>query len=201
MASVNLFRRPQGNTRGLLTAILFVGMTLAVLVVTHVVPSHRERGRPEHFAMIVRDAASRHNLDPALIMAVIKKESSFRANARGEHGEYGLMQITPAAARDWGRRHKRRIGSHGMLFQPELNIEIGSWYLAQGMRDWKDHRDTEVLALAQYNAGPKRARKWARSGSKKNVLDRIPFPATRSYIRTVLDYRRGFRAKDIRSAQ
>ena len=84
---------------------------------------------------LIVKAARRNGVDPCLIKAVIWKESRFDKRARGLKGEVGLMQIMPdLAAADWARVKGFRTPSRGALFDPELNIEIGSWYLSRALR-------------------------------------------------------------------
>jgi soluble lytic murein transglycosylase len=143
---------------------------------------------PNRYDPLIHEAAQRHGIDPLLVKAVIRQESAFDADARGDAGEVGLMQITRAAASDWERVNDRHLRSAGSLFTPQLNVEVGTWYLAQALRRWRSHDETEVMALIQYNAGPGRARQWAAENSGQNMREQIPFPSTRAYIAQVLKY-------------
>ncbi len=140
---------------------------------------------------LVRRTARRHGVDPSLVLAVIRQESNFDADARGAAGEIGLMQITQNAAADWARAQRRSLGAENILFAPELNLEIGVWYLAKALRQFRHHRDREVLALSQYNAGRQRALRWAEE-YRENLLKHIPIPSTRGYIVNVLKYRASY---------
>lgn len=140
---------------------------------------------------LVQQMAQRHGVEPALIKAVIRTESDFRAGIRGAAGEIGLMQITTGAATDWERATGRRYGRPGALFDPALNLEVGVWYLGQALRRWQKHPERDILALAQYNAGPSRATAWASEAPGK-VADYIPISSTRRYIDKVLSYRQAY---------
>ena len=148
-----------------------------------------------YYDSLIKEAADRHGIDPLLVKAVIRQESNFDADAKGDAGEVGLMQITRAAARDWERVNDRQLRSAGALYAPQLNVEVGTWYLAQGMRRWDTHGETEVMALIHYNAGPGRARQWARENSGENVREQIPFASTRAYIDNVLSYRNRYKTR------
>lgn len=138
-------------------------------------------------------SARRHHLSPFLIKAVIQRESSFRARARGDAGEFGLMQITRGAVTEWERHTNRRCGLDGMLLDPGLNIEIGTWYLSRGFLHWREYRSRETLALAEYNAGRTPTKRWAPENPKDELsLEMISFPGTRQYIESVRKYRRTF---------
>ena len=141
----------------------------------------------ELYRPIATRAARRHGIEPELVLAVIKRESNFDPDARGAAGEYGLMQVTRIAARDWERLNHRRIRNDNDLFDPELNIEIGTWYLARAWRYFDDHPDRLILALSQYNAGPSRAKKWSEK-YEENLLEQIPIASTRRYITKVTGY-------------
>ncbi|MFO7820666.1 MAG: transglycosylase SLT domain-containing protein [Lentisphaeria bacterium] len=138
---------------------------------------------------IIHQAANRHSLPPSLIKAVIRKESKFRPWAAGKDGEIGLMQIRRAAVTDWERHSGRQCEYNGMLTNPRLNIEIGSWYLGRAFNHWIDYRDAEVLALAEYNAGRTAARKWAPDDKRERVINRVSYTSTKEYIKSIIRYR------------
>jgi len=156
---------------------------------------------PGAFDDIVWEKARRHGVSPYLVKAVIKQESGFKPCQVGEAGEVGLMQITAGAVTDWERATGRQCRYRGLLFDPRLNIEIGAWYLARAVRDWETYRDRDVLALAQYNAGPTRARGWAPEDPRENALERVSYPGTKDYIRRVLKYREAFEKGSFRREQ
>lgn len=133
-------------------------------------------------------AARRHNLDPALIKAVIWRESAFDASARGGKGEIGLMQLMPSCSVvDWARAAKVPVPPAGLLFDPELNIEIGAWYLSRAARRWRGYRDREELTLCEYNAGGAKAAEWApEDPGESGVVKRIRYDSTRKYVETVM---------------
>jgi soluble lytic murein transglycosylase len=171
---------------GFLAFVLFA----AVLALKTIKSSHESKSN--NYNHLITNAAARHNVDPTLVKAVIKQESQFHADARGAKKEIGLMQVTPAAVKDWERVQKRRVGSTGAVFEPELNIEIGTWYLGIALKQWRRHPEKEILALVQYNAGRARALKWSEENNGKNILESIPFETTRTYIMNVLQYRSEF---------
>jgi len=104
------------------------------------------------------------------------------------------------AVADWERVTGQRCPFSGLLFDPKLNIEIGTWYLAQALGQWHDYRDREVLALAQYNAGRTRAKKWAPEDKRENVRrKKISFPSTREYISKVLEAKKMFEKEPLNS--
>lgn len=145
-------------------------------------------GKSTAYDAIILDAARRNQLDPRLIKAVIWRESRFHSGAIGKAGEIGLMQIMQSnAVTDWAKAHNRPIPPKGALFNPALNIEIGSWYLSRAIRRWNRYRDCYVLALCEYNAGLSRANRWKPADPKGDVRSNISISSTLSYVNVVLD--------------
>ncbi|MCI6287209.1 MAG: lytic transglycosylase domain-containing protein [Lentisphaeria bacterium] len=143
--------------------------------------------RSSRYDGIIRKAAIRNRIDPALVKAVIWRESRFDRSARGLKGEIGLMQIMPDfAAVDWAKAHRCKVPARGALYDPELNIDIGSWYLARALRRYSRYKDAAALALCEYNAGARRTADWKPADVQTPVLDRITIPSTRSYVNDIL---------------
>ena len=133
-------------------------------------------------------AARKHRLDPALVRAVIYQESGFDPFKRGKAGEIGLMQVLPSgAAAEWARVNKRPRPADYELFDVGLNLEIGCWYLARALDKWSQYDHRLELALAQYNAGAKRARRWAPPDKRGEVLPRVDIASTKRYIMKIME--------------
>ena len=145
--------------------------------------------RAARYDRIIRNAGLRNHIDPALVKAVIWRESRFDRSARGLKGEIGLMQIMPGpgyAAEDWARAHRCKIPGRGVLFDPELNIEVGSWYLSRSLHRYWHYKDAVALALCEYNAGPRRVAGWKPEKYDDPVIDRINIPSTKQYVKDIL---------------
>ena len=139
------------------------------------------------YANEIKAAAKKHDLDPLLVRALIFQESRFDPFARGEDGEYGLMQILPSGAvTDWARINRKNMPAKDELTNPELNLEIGCWYLARAMKRYKDYRNQTALALAQYNAGARRADKWKPSHKNGEVIPLINIKSTQKYVSSII---------------
>ncbi len=134
---------------------------------------------------IITKAAKRHKIDPLLIKAVIWRESKFNPKALGGAGEIGLMQIKVCAAEDWAVYNGTSLPSRREMFKPELNIEIGTWYLANARNTWQNYKFCYILALCQYNAGRRTMTPWVPSKSNDKVW--IRNPKTKSYVIAVLN--------------
>lgn len=119
---------------------------------------------PALYADAIESAANDHDVDPALVRAVIHAESAFNPFAVSPKGAQGLMQLMPGTARMLGVRNS---------FSPESNIYGGTKYLAQLLRQFRN----EAHAIAAYNAGPVPVTRY------KGIP---PYSETREYVRRVL---------------
>jgi soluble lytic murein transglycosylase len=138
----------------------------------------------------IYDAATRHNVPPLLVKAVIWRESKFDSLARGLVGEIGLMQIRPdMAVVDWTRDTGNPLPDQAALFVPELNIEIGTWYLSRGLREWDGYPEAKFkLALAYYNAGGTNARRWKPDNFRDDLkYVKIDNAVTREYVPAIIN--------------
>ncbi len=141
----------------------------------------------------VTTAAQRVGLDPFLVAALVREESSYNPRALSPVGARGLMQLMPATARPMAEHRGLAFAGGELLDDPGANIEIGTAFLAGLLREFKDPR----LALAAYNAGPGRVRQWwqaRRTSDIEAFVEQIPFDETRQYVKRVMfsweEYRR-----------
>lgn len=140
------------------------------------------------FDRLIKDMAAKYGIDSRLIKALIYQESRFNPDSKGNAGEIGLMQILPrAAVADWARVTKNKQPSNSQLFRPELNLEIGCWYLARAINRWREYDCCLELALCQYNAGPTRANEWKPATKDGSVIDRITIKSTRNYVTEIME--------------
>ena len=121
----------------------------------------------------VRTTAQRFAVDPALILAVIAAESDFRPRAVSSKGAIGLMQLMPHTGAQFG-------ASLRDLFEPGTNIVTGTRYLLDCLQRFGDER----LALAAYNAGPRRVSRY------QGVP---PIDETQRYVAKVMGLRQRYR--------
>lgn len=143
-------------------------------------PYLRKFEYPLKFEENVNASAERYGIDRYLVFSVMKAESKFRQNARSHKDAQGLMQITPETAM-WAMD---KMGIDGDIFQPEINIEVGSWYLAKLI---SDHDGDLTAALAAYNAGSTNVNGWKKETGMLNLED-IQFEETRDYVYKTLEY-------------
>ena len=148
--------------------------------------------RFHQYDRLIHSVALEHHLDPMLVKAVVWRESRFDPKKRGTHGERGLMQVSEVAANEWARENNIASFNPDQLFEPKTNLEAGTWYLHRGMEHWNHQSDPTPFALAEYNAGPTRARRWSGRNAvaeipERQFLQQIDFPATRRYVESIID--------------
>lgn len=127
-------------------------------------------------------------LDPALLHAIIRRESRFNPSVASGAGATGLMQVRPATAKEIARRHKIPFSS---LTNPQQNVRIGATYVSSLLQQY-DY--CLVLTLAAYNAGPTPVKRWIQDyGDPRTSIDpsdwveHIPYHETRNYVQRVLE--------------
>ena len=188
--------KKNGTTRGsLVSACFFLVVLLFVAVagwydINTIAPDRRL----EELEPIILATAEKHGIPPSLAMAIIWKESRFRVSRVGKAGEIGLMQIMPGAVDEWVRGTKQaQRPSRKELFQPEVNLEIGLWYLAWCGRHWNSYSAGDILQIAEYNAGYSRAIQWKPKNPQDPLpLEQITISSTRDYVRQVLEKRKHY---------
>ena len=97
-------------------------------------------------------------LDPYIVAALIRQESEFNPKAISWAKAYGLTQVLPSTGRQLSRRVGMTRFSPSMLFEPEINLKLGTYYL-KSLLDQQDGKWEQTLA--SYNAGKSRADEWA----------------------------------------
>ncbi len=145
-----------------------------------------DRGRyPREFSEYVSAYSEKYGVPEYIVYSVIKVESDFASNAVSHAGAIGLMQITPDTF-SWISMMMKRTADTGMLYDPETNIEYGTYllsYLYMRYNRW----DT---AFAAYNAGVTRADEWIqdpRYADEDGRLTNIPFKERKQYVKRVKD--------------
>lgn len=145
--------------------------------------------RERRFDSLIVAAANRYQIDPALVKAVVWRESRFHPGARGRAGELGLMQIRLPAAAQWASAEHISSFEHRACLDPATNILAGAWYLKHLLLRYQDTDNPAAYALADYNAGRSNVLKWlnGQAATRSGVfIAQIGFPGTRDYVRTIL---------------
>ncbi len=128
----------------------------------------------------------------ALVLAIVRQESSFDTSAVSRAGARGLMQLMPPTARAVAGQLDLPFSSQRLLSDPEYNIRLGETYL-QNLVERFD--GSLLLAVAAYNAGPARVSSWLnRYGDPRtdfvdaiDWIENLPFSETRNYIQRVFE--------------
>ena len=171
-------------------------LTISAVVVAAIAGIGWLRHHTSRYDYAISQAAARNKVDFFLVKALIYEESWFRSNVRGQAGEIGLMQITRAAASDFASQKGFPSLQDERLLEPELNLEIGCWYLQKSIEHYKNSPQPVLYALLRYNAGETRSDGWLRRAmstppppgvsQENHYLSLVDFPKTRAYARRIL---------------
>lgn len=141
---------------------------------------------PQKYLEYVDKFSEKYNIEPSLVYAVMLTESHFVSDALSSKGAKGLMQISDITGQ-WAAQEIGIMGyTNDSLYNPEVNIEIGCWYLNKLIIQFDEPLET---ALAAYNAGSGNVSKWLKNSQYSEdgkTLKQIPFKETRDYIKKVL---------------
>ena len=142
---------------------------------------------PRYYANAVDRFAKLYNVDTFLIAAMILEESRYNADAVSWAGAIGLMQIMPATGRELAQQLKIRRFRTSMLKQPDINIRMGTKYIAD-LNSWFDNNP--MLVIGAYNGGPGRMKRWVSTKGIKDIdefVEKITIRETRLHIKKVID--------------
>jgi len=137
----------------------------------------------------IRAAAQRYGVEPALVKAVVWRESRFHPQARGRVGEIGLMQLREEAAQEWADAEQIGGFEHEHCLDARTNSLAGAWYLKKLLKRYRQTDDPVPYALADYNAGRGNVLKWMGGAAATNsavFLEQISFPGTKEYVQSVM---------------
>jgi soluble lytic murein transglycosylase len=153
----------------------------------HLLPTRRALrwGHPEAFPDLLPPRAEAFGVDPALLRAVMRRESNFRRAVRSGAGAQGLLQVVLPTAERLSAVLGLPDGLGARLDEPEVNVSLGAHYL--GLLLGRFHEP--AVAVAAYNAGPGPAARWAteRAGMPLDAwVESIPYRETRQYVKIVL---------------
>lgn len=144
---------------------------------------------PTYYWGEISHAAQQLDLDPNLLLAIIRQESAFDERALSRAGARGLMQIMPATGRLLARQARLRDFSVDDLWNPRTSIQFGARHLSDHLRYFdRTERWRLGLALCAYNAGLNAARRWSKRLPDDDVdtfVESIPYRETRNYVKLV----------------
>ena len=141
---------------------------------------------PLYYDNLISIYTDTRQIDQNLVLAIIRAESAYDQNAHSWADAYGLMQLIPQTANQMAQELRLSIDIPEHLFDPETNINLGTFYLKKLLYRF-DNRVS--YALAAYNAGPHRVDRWQKInniGEEDLFVENIEFSQTRNYVRKVL---------------
>ncbi|HUT51803.1 MAG TPA: transglycosylase SLT domain-containing protein [bacterium] len=155
---------------------------------------------PQAFPEHVTKYAAAYSLDPLLVYAVMRAESTYRPDIRSSAGAIGLMQVMPGTGRVIAKGLGEKNFTTASLNQPEQSVKYGCYYLAAKLTRFSDggaspesKLKTLAAALAAYNAGPERADRWGQRADQLGLspaafIEEIPIKETNDYVKRILGY-------------
>lgn len=163
-----------------------------------------EAAFPSEFEKIIERESVKNNLDKNWVKSLIRQESAWNYRARSRSNALGLMQMIPPTAEEVAADLKiKGLKLPEDLFDPEKNIIFCTYYLAKVLRGYAGHLP---LALASYNAGPTRIKRWVEGRGltiEQNSdpvneiwIDEMPWSETRFYVKAILRNLLLYRALD-----
>lgn len=173
-----------------LYCLIFV---FAVLACFGIIFAYNKVTYPLKFEEEIVEYSAAFGVDPALVASIINAESGFREDVVSKKGAVGLMQIMPktgkwALERLSGQSVEIEFLSNekdGILFLPEENIKIGTYYLSYLIEKFKDLN----LVICAYNAGEGTVSSWLSNSNyskDKKTLETVPYKETANYLEKVL---------------
>lgn len=148
---------------------------------------HPEILFPTDFVELIQPSAKKFDLDPELILSIIRQESAFNPLAKSPAEAYGLMQMLPSVAKEYQKKAEVPYKEAVDLFTPEINIPLGTSFLSDlYYQRWKKKL---IPAVASYNASQRAVQNWINMRYDGDILafiEEVPYEETRGYIKLVL---------------
>ena len=156
---------------------------------------------PFHYADEIIENAKDYNIDPLFVAAMIREESRYNAEVVSPAGARGLMQVMVPTGKAIAKKIKFPDFKGEMLFNPKVNIQFGTWYMSDLMREFNNNCS---LVSGAYNGGPNRIKGWLQKAKPEKVtnlsptsiisqididefVENIPIDETRRHIKKVMD--------------
>lgn len=142
---------------------------------------------PLSYADKIQENAELQDVNPVILFGLVRRESAFNKDARSPSGAQGLMQIMPQTGRQIAMDLDESRPGHDELYDPIKNLQYGSYYYQKLLNQFDGHY---AIALAAYNAGPNRVKKWLPQVAMPADIwiETIPYRETRDYVTSVLVY-------------
>ena len=142
---------------------------------------------PAYYLDLVQAASARYQIDPLLLLALMRLESLFDTYATGRAGEKGLMQVTSSAGQQIAAQLNWANYQHSDLYRPYAGIEFGANYLAEQLARFNG---SIPAALVAYEAGTGRAQSWLdlSGGDPDQFMAAVDLDSARQYVQNVYSY-------------
>ncbi|MDC0671461.1 lytic transglycosylase domain-containing protein [Nannocystis radixulma] len=145
---------------------------------------------PLAFSDLVRAGEGAHQVPWFLTFAIMQTESRFEPGVTSWAGARGLVQLMPATAKDLARQAGVDGFNDARLFDPSLNLDLGTLYLGNLVRRFGGEESAVPLAIPSYNAGAGAVDKWLDKRKDWDFdlfIEAIPYDETRAYTQSVLE--------------
>ena len=142
---------------------------------------------PLYYTNLLQKHTTKYEIDPLFVAAMIREESRYNADIVSYAGAIGLMQIMPANGPEFASRLKIPRFNTKMLYNPDINIQMGSWYMKSLMDQFDNNH---ALVAGAYNGGPGRMRRWIAAKQIPDLdefIEDIGIDQTRRHIKKVID--------------
>ncbi len=171
----------------LVVIVLIMVLLFGVLKVQNII---LKKIYPMDYSEYVYKYAEEYDVDPILVFAIIKAESNFNPNVVSKSNAIGLMQLMDTTAEEIALSLGIDFVQKTSLYNPELNIQLGTKYFSNLMKEYKNNY---ILALTAYNAGIGNVTRWIEQGIIKedgSDIENIPYTETNNYVRKIIrDYK------------
>lgn len=141
---------------------------------------------PYAFRDLLSTVSTKVEIDPMLVLSIMRTESFYNPEAVSQVGARGLMQLMPQTAAKVATLMGDKDFDLADLGKPDLNIGYGAYYLKKLLRYYGDN---PYAAIAAYNAGPQHVNRWVRACTNctnDEFVEAIPFRETRRYVKEVV---------------
>ena len=142
---------------------------------------------PLHYKDLINKHATKYKIDPFFVSSMIREESRYNPSVISPAGARGLMQIMPQTGRYISKQIKMKPFHQEMLFRPEVNIQLGTWYMKNLMTKFGNSME---LTSGAYNGGANRIKRWQKNLKTTDIeefIEEIPIDETRRHIKKVID--------------
>ncbi len=141
---------------------------------------------PIFYEEYIKQTASLYQVDPYLVWSIMREESHFNPYAESRAGARGLMQIIFSTGEWISQKLNYKEFEYDSLFEPELNINLGNWYLKYLQERFNMNT---FLIISGYNAGPGITDKWVETTDMSDIdvfIENIPYKETAEHIKKVM---------------